>query len=348
LRVREVRPLTEDSVEIAFEVPENLFDAYAFDAGQHLTLRFNADGEEIRRTYSISSTVGDRVPRIGVRRIEQGRASNWLCTKLAAGDALEVMTPAGRFTRTLDPAARRHWLFVAAGSGITPIMSIVSSVLAVERESQVTLLYGNRSVDTIMYRQELDDLKSEHLGRFSLVHILSRERRGSELFTGRISPERVDAICAAMGIDLSTVDHAFVCGPEQMSADVRSALVERGISEEQVHVELYETSGAAAAKPPEPDAKVVCSATVILHGIESPVHVLEGERVLDAARREGLDVPFACTGGVCATCRAHVTDGEVEMLVNHALEPHEVEAGYALTCQALPLTPSLKVDYDRP
>lgn len=346
LRVSQVGALTDDAVEVAFEVPSGLREAFAFEHGQHLTLRLQLGGDELRRTYSITSVVGDPVLRIGVKRVPGGAASTWLTTELVQGDELDVMTPAGRFTTPLRPRAAHHWLLVAAGSGITPIMSIMRSALAAEPESRVTLLYCNRTSRSIMFREQLEDLKDQHLPRVQLMYFLTRERRGIDLFDGRLTAQRMRRVCATL-VDPHSVDHAFLCGPEAMSGELSALLVGLGVCETNVHVELFGTDLPVVPQVVvHDDSAVVCQASVRVRGLESRVDVHEGERLLNAARRAGLDVPFACTGGVCSTCRAHVSGGEIEMVTNHALDPAEVAAGFALTCQSLPRSPQLLVDYD--
>jgi ring-1,2-phenylacetyl-CoA epoxidase subunit PaaE len=262
------------------------------------------------------------------------------------------MTPAGRFTAPTDPGAQRTWLLVAAGSGITPMMSILRTALRDEPNSSVVLLFGNRSVSSIMFREELEDLKSKHVQRLAVHHFLSREGRNLPLYDGRLDGDKIRMACSSL-LDMSRVDQAFVCGPGLMTDELRGTLGELGVAK--VHVELFETPdspGAPRAARPEVDeqaaADVVCDARIMVRGLETKVGIARGERVLDAAIRAGLDVPYACTGGVCSTCRAHCSDGAVEMVTNNALEDSEVEAGYALTCQSLPTSPELYVDFDRP
>ena len=354
LEVAEVRELTPDSVEISFAVPRELTDAYAHAPGQHVTVKHvAADGREQRRSYSITTPLGGPGLAIGVRRVTGGRVSEPLTRDLRAGDKVEVMTPAGRFTTTIDPSlGARHFLLVAAGSGITPMLSIARSVLAGEPQSSVTLLYGNRTVDSIMFRSEIDALKDQHVARVSVLHFLSREKRNIDLLDGRIDGDRMLRAGASL-FPLATVDKAFICGPGTLPEELRAALIGAGLAPEDVHVELFTPVGgsgpAAGVLSPaaSADAAVVATADVIINGLERAVPVRAGERVLDAALRAGLDVPWACTGGVCATCRAHVSNGTVEMVENHALEADEVAAGYALTCQSVPTTSTLRVDYDR-
>ncbi len=353
LRVDSIRQLTDDAMEIGFAVPEDLQHAFSHTHGQHLTLRLQIDGEELRRSYSITSAIGDTHLRIAVKRVPDGRSSVWLTTQLKVGDTLDVMTPAGRFSAPLDPNAARHWLLIAAGSGITPMVSIARSVLAGEPASRVTLLYGNRDTASVMFQRELDDLKSTYMTRFSLHHFLSRGRRNLELFDGRLDGQRLERVCSSL-VPADGVDLAFVCGPEEMTLDVLGTLTKLGVPRDHIHLELFgsaDARGRAAARstnaPTHTDADVVAQATVRLHGVERTIDVRSGERILDAALRQGMDVPYACSGGVCATCRAHVDSGSVDMDTNFALEQRELDAGFILTCQAHPTSDELRIDYDR-
>lgn len=353
LRVAEVRPLTDDSVEVVLDVPAKLCEAFTFRCGQHLTLRLQVDGIEERRSYSITSAAcvdGPTRLAIGVRRVEDGIVSGRLVDGLAAGDELDVMTPSGRFTTQLDPTASRAWLLVAAGSGITPMVSIARTVLESEPLSSVTILYGNRTTSSIMFREELEELKDRHLSRLNIVHVLSRERRGSDALSGRIDAASLPELLRVAGG--RNFDQAFLCGPEPMPLELRSVLLGMGMDPGSAHIELFTTGDGGPRLRPggdsPRDARVRATALVRLHGVEHEVAVHEGERVLAASLRAGLEVPYACTGGVCATCRAHVSGGSIEMGTNHALDDDEVRRGYALTCQSIPTTDRVIIDFDRP
>mgnify|MGYP006275413737 CR=1 FL=1 len=351
LTVGSIRELTDDAIEIGFSVPEHLVDAYRHQHGQHLTLKLTIDGEELRRSYSITSAVGDDRLCIAVKRVPGGRSSVWLTTELAVGDQLEVMTPAGRFSAPLDASATRHWLLIAAGSGITPILSIARSVLSGEPQSRVTLLYGNRDAASVMFQRELDDLKSTCMTRFAVHHFLSRGRRNLELFDGRIDGSRLTRVFESL-VAVDDVDLTFVCGPEQMTLDILGTLTSLGIPRERIHMELFGTADTRAhaphqTSPTSDQAEAIAQATIRLHGVERTIDMRAGERILDAALRNGMDVPYACAGGVCATCRAHLDSGSVTMNTNHALDDHEVADGFVLTCQATPDCDELRVDYDR-
>ena len=345
LTVKQVEPLTEDSAAITLTVPADLADAFAFAAGQSLTVR---RGEE-RRTYSICAPAGpgfpNADPRIGVREVAGGAVSSWLVRTLKAGDTLEVQVPSGTFTPDLSVPGRH--VLIAAGSGITPMMSIAASVLAADDKSTVTLLYGNRRSDTVMFADEVADLKDAYPARMQIVHVLSREPQEVELHSGRLDAGRLTALLPAT-VDVPAVDHWWLCGPFAMVTDAIEVLRELGVDANRVHRELFWVGDEPPVEAVHDDVPVGegASLTVILDGRSSTLTLPPGTPVLDGAQRARPDLPFACKGGVCGTCRARVTDGTAVMRRNYALEPAEVEAGYVLTCQALPQTPEITVDYD--
>ncbi|MEU6232779.1 1,2-phenylacetyl-CoA epoxidase subunit PaaE [Kitasatospora sp. NPDC047058] len=349
LRIGAVERLCEDAVAVTFEVPDGLAEQFAFRPGQTLTLRRVVDGADERRSYSICAPVGGPL-RIAVREVPGGLFSRWLVREAAVGEEVEVLTPTGLFTPELGVPADH--VLLAAGSGITPMLSIAASVLAADRASTVTLLYGNRRSDTVMFADELADLKDRYLGRFQLVHVLSRETRDAELLSGRLDPERVGALLTAL-VDVEGVGHWWLCGPFGMVAGAKELLVGLGVPGERVHQELFhaedepvteraDDSGAGTAGD-GPHSEV----TVVLDGRGSTLSLPRDRSVLDGAQRSRPDLPFACKGGVCGTCRALVTEGEVEMRRNFALEEKELAAGYVLTCQARPVTDQVTVDFDR-
>ena len=343
LRVAAVERLCADAVAVTFDVPDDLAARYAFRPGQSLTVRRPDDPDDQRRTYSICAPAGAR-PRIGVREVPGGLVSRWLVHDLKPGDAVEVAPPSGTFTPDLETGGRH--VLIAAGSGITPMLSIAASLVQRD-DTQVSLLYGNRRAETVMFAEELADLKDRHPSRLELVHLLSREAREVELLSGRLDAGKLRALLPLL-IDVPDVDHWWLCGPFGMVTDAQQVLAEAGVLPERIHRELFWVD----EEPPEPvrpedipDTRG-SEVTVILDGRSTTVTVADGATVLEGAQRSRPDLPFACKGGVCGTCRAQVTDGEVRMRRNFALEDAEVAAGYVLTCQATPTTPKVVVDYD--
>ncbi len=343
LTVAAVEPLCDDAVAVTFDVPTELAEAFAFSAGQSLTLRRTIDGQEHRRSYSICAPAGER-PRIGVREIPVGLFSAWLVHEVAPGDVIEVQTPTGSFRA--DPGAGGRHLCVAAGSGITPMLSIAATVLT-HPEAEVTLLYGNRTSASVMFAEELADLKNRYGPRFQLVHVLSREPRDVELFSGRIDADRLRRLASAL-VPVHDLDHVWLCGPFEMINDARTALAGLGVPEDRVHAELFYVD----EPPPElrradPIATGDTSdVTLVLDGLSATAPLSRDLSILDAAQATRTDLPFACKGGVCGTCRALVRDGEVDMRRNYALEKAEVEAGFVLTCQSFPVSDTVTVDFD--
>ncbi|MCB0639347.1 MAG: phenylacetate-CoA oxygenase/reductase subunit PaaK [Lewinella sp.] len=347
LQVQDVRRETADCVSIAFAVPPDLTEVFRFKQGQYLTLRAQLEGEEVRRSYSVCVSPRSGELRIAVKRVPDGRFSTFANDRLRVGDTLEVMPPEGRFFTEVNPDQRKHYVAFAAGSGITPVMSILSTVLATEPHSRFTLFYGNQRTDTIIFREAIEGLKNEHLQRLSVHHILSREHTGSELFSGRIDGEKC-AVFFDRLLDPLDVDEYFLCGPQAMILAVRDALLERGVDRKHIHLELFGTDqaqGGPRKQHPEAVAAVI-HLTLDGNTLTFPMANAE-DSILDAALRQGADLPFACKGGVCCTCRARIEEGKVEMDVNYALEPEEVEAGYVLTCQSHPLTPEVRVNFDQ-
>lgn len=344
LTVSRVERLCSDAVAVEFAVPPELIEEFDFRPGQSLTLRRVVDGSEQRRNYSICAPKG-AAPRIGVREVPGGVFSNWLTREVQPGDVVEVAAPTGSFTPDLQ-RTERHAL-LAAGSGITPVLSIAASVLA-ETDATVTLVYGNRRSDTVMFADELADLKDRYPARFELVHLLSREPREAELFTGRLDANKLRALLSTV-LDLDAVDQWWLCGPFGMVTDVSAVLAEAGVPGERVHRELFYVDDL----PPEPvrheeirPAGPTSEVTVVLDGRSTTMSLPCDVPVLDAAQKVRPDLPFACKGGVCGTCRARITTGEVHMRRNFALEDSEIAAGYRLTCQSLPTTAEVTVDYD--
>jgi ring-1,2-phenylacetyl-CoA epoxidase subunit PaaE len=346
LTVADVERLCDDAVAVTFDVPDELRDTFEFRPGQYLTLRRDTPDGEQRRSYSICAAAG-RQPRVGVRRIDGGLFSSWLVDQARPGDTVEVGPPSGSFTPELT--ARTHHGLVAAGSGITPVLSIAASVLAAHPDNRVTLIYGNRRTDTVMFAEELSDLKNLYGPRLHLLHVLSREPMEAEIFSGRLDTPKLRELLTRL-VSVPGVDHWWLCGPLGMTESALEVLTELGASPERVHRELFYVD-----EPPPPlrhqDDVVAADGatsevTVVLNGRSTTLTLPREEAVLDSAQRVRGDLPFACKGGVCGTCRALLTDGEATMRRNYALEREELDAGYVLTCQTLPMSDSVTVDYD--
>jgi len=352
LAVADVERLTDDAVAVRFDVPAQLRETFAFRAGQHLTVRrLVPDEPEVRRSYSICSTPRDLaergVLRIGVRAVAGGAFSAYAVGTLRPGDTVDVLAPLGHFTTAFAEDRARHYAAVAAGSGITPVLSLVATALATEPASRVTLVYANRYARSVMFADELADLKDRYAARLHLVHVLSREPQSSALLSGRLDASRLAGILTAL-VDPSTVDEWFLCGPYGLVLDAKEVLAERAPGAT-VHTELFHVDDGPPPPPrarPASGSSATTSVTMVLDGRASSFEMEPDERVLDAALRVRPELPYACKGGVCSTCRAKVVEGRVEMVRNFALEPDETANGYVLTCQSVPLSDKLVVDYD--
>ncbi len=350
LRVASVDRLTEDSVAITFDVPEELRAEFRFNPGQHLSVKAAALGDDVRRNYSICAPATGGPLRIGVKRIPEGVFSSYAADRLRAGDVLDVMTPTGTFSTPLDAANAKRYVAVAAGSGITPVLSILSTVLEVEPLSSAALIYVNRRTSTIMFLEELEDLKNRFPDRFQLVHVLGQEMTEVDMLSGRLDVERLGRILDTI-IEVDDVDEWFLCGPLAMTDSVRGVLLERDVDSAQVHRELFHVGAPVTRRRPvtDPGTAVTGSkVTVILDG-RSLTFTLprDGDSVLDETLRARSDAPYACKNAVCGTCRAKVIEGKVEMDSNYALEPDEIARGYVLTCQSHPVTDQVTVDFDQ-
>ncbi|WP_299472452.1 1,2-phenylacetyl-CoA epoxidase subunit PaaE [uncultured Roseibium sp.] len=351
LEVTDIRRDTRDAVVVTLKPEDADVDAFTFIQGQYLTFRRDFDGEELRRSYSICAGLDEGCLKVGIKRVEGGAFSTFANEQLKVGDRLEVMKPMGRFYTELDPSSAKSYLGFAGGSGITPVLSIIKTVLAREPESTFTLIYANRQTSSIMFREELEDLKNRYLGRLSLIHILETEAQEIDLFTGRIDAEKMEMLFR-LWIDADEVDTAFICGPEPMMLTIADSLRTHGLSDEQIRFELFASSqpGRAKAKARSEAAAAAagtCEVSVTLDGTTRNFQMeKDGTSVLEAAIENSIDAPFSCKAGVCSTCRAKVIEGEVEMETNHALEDYEVRAGYVLSCQCLPVSDKVVISYD--
>lgn len=352
LEVTDIRKTIRDAVVVTLKPAGDAVGHFDFIQGQYLTFRRDFDGEELRRSYSICSGKDDGALRVGIKRVEGGAFSTWANEELKVGEVLQAMPPMGGFHTPLDPANQRRYLGFAGGSGITPVLSILKTTLAREPRSTFTLVYANKGVNTIMFREELEDLKNVHLGRFNVIHVLETDAQEIDLFTGLVTEEKCARLIASGWIDIASVDMAFVCGPEPMMLGIAAALRKAGLDDAQIKFELF-----ASAQPGRLKRKVVSKTTartgadttlaITLDGATRTITAAKDQSVLDAALANSLDAPFACKAGVCSTCRCRVIEGEVEMIANHALEDYEVEKGYVLSCQSYAVTDRVTVDYDQ-
>ncbi|MGI9369266.1 MAG: 2Fe-2S iron-sulfur cluster-binding protein [Ruegeria sp.] len=351
LEVTDIHKTIRDAVVVTLKPVNGAAEAFEFTQGQYLTFRHEFDGEELRRSYSICAGKDDGILQVGIKRVDGGAFSTWANQDLKVGDTLQAMPPMGSFHTPIDPATGKQYLGFAGGSGITPGLSILKTTLAQEPQSSFTLVYANRGVNTIMFREELEDLKNLYIGRLNVIHILESDAQEIDLFTGLVTQEK----CAELfrhWIDIENVDTAFICGPEPMMLGIAAALREHGLTDEQIKFELFASAqpGRAKRKAVSTDATTSANqtkASITLDGSTQTIAMPKDQSILDAALENALDAPFACKAGVCSTCRCRVTEGEVEMVANHALEDYEVEKGYVLSCQAYPLTDTVVVDYDQ-
>ncbi len=348
LKVKEVRRETPECVSIAFEIPDDLAQTFAFVQGQYITIRKYFMGEEIRRSYSLCTSPLDNDFRVAVKQMYDGKFSSFANKELKAGEVLDVMPPLGNFFTPIEEAKSKNYLGFAAGSGITPIMSLLKTVLAKEPLSSFTLFYGNKNTESVVFMEELEALKNRYMGRLSLYYIMSREAIGSDLFKGHIT----GAKCREFAKNLfnpSETDAVFICGPEDMLIDLKETLADIGVPSKNIHFELFNTSGIAKKKHDEEVVlkDVLSQVTIIADGDEFKFNLQTTDvNILDAALKNGANLPFACKGGVCCTCRAKLMEGKVDMEVNYSLEPDEVEAGFILTCQSHPLTDKVVISFD--
>lgn len=347
LKIRKLERPTEESVAVTFDVPEELKDEFAFIQGQHLTLKTDIDGEDTRRSYSICSCPLNDELTVAIKKLEGGKFSTFANDHLKAGDKLEVMPPHGSFFVPLDPSKERSYVAFASGSGITPIISIIETTLRTEPKSDFILFYGNRKTSTIIFHERLQALKNKFMGRFSLYHILSKERQESDLFNGRINKEKIEAFGQRF-FEPKSVDHYFTCGPEEMMLSVKEQLLSMGVNEKSIHLELFTSPAGKLGTEisTKERKKAKAEITIVLDGNSTTFPYDSEESILDVAYENGADLPYACKGGVCSTCVAKIEEGEVEMEVNYALEPDELERGLVLTCQSRPKTDKVKLTFD--
>ena len=350
LTVSSVKNETRDAIVVTFAVPQELQDEYRYTQGQHLTLRTRINDEDVRRSYSICSAVQENKLRVAIKRTPGGMFSTWANDTLKPGTVLDVMPPMGHFNTPLDPQSRKHYLAFAAGSGITPMLSIIKTTLLAEPHSHFTLFYGNRASSWVIFKEELAELKDLYLDRFQLVYVLSREQQDIDLFNGRIGKEKCNQFFKAW-VQLKDIDTAFICGPEQMMHDVSEALQENGLAKEKIKVELFAAS--VPKRQHVPSAREIpgshdCEVTLVIDGAHlSFTMEKDKESVLDAALKQGIDMRYSCKAGVCSTCRCKVVEGKVDMDANYALEDYEVARGFALSCQSFPVTDKLVMDFDQ-
>jgi ring-1,2-phenylacetyl-CoA epoxidase subunit PaaE len=351
--VKEVRKETAECVSIAFDIPDELRKHFNFKQGQSLTMRMMMNGEEVRRTYSLCSSPLDNEWRVAVKKVDGGLFSTYANEQLKKGDRLEIMEPVGNFYTELNPTDKKNYLAIAAGSGITPVLSIIRTTLETESQSSFTLVYGNRSQRSIIFFEILEGLKNRYMNRFNLVHVLSRERMDSALNSGRINDQKLDMIDRVL--PLKTVDEFFICGPEELIFRTRDYLEGRGVVKKQIHFELFNTSIGSSKKKTVNNTSASAAGpttfsriSVKLDGRNFEFDLPRDQQttLLDAALQEGADLPYACKGGMCCTCKARLVEGQVSMDVHWGLEDEEVKKGFILTCQSHPLTDKVSVDFD--
>jgi len=356
LSISDVKPETETAVCVTLAVPEALEEKFRFSPGQFLTLKANINGEEVRRSYSICSGVNDGHMRVGIKRVNNGLFSNYANDNFKRGDSIEVMPPQGNFCTPLHEDQKKSYMCLAVGSGITPMLSIIKSVLSTEPHSQVTLIYGNRRSNSVMFKEELSFVKNAYLERFQWINIMSMEDQGSELLNGRIDNKKGYLLQKNRLIDINKTDEAFICGPESMMSEISRGFRIEGLEDTQIHYELFASSSEdsqvrmdkAHQRVQEYGEEKTSRVTLKADGraIQFDLAAV-GENILDAGMNNGVELPYSCKAGVCSTCKCKLVEGQVDMDVTHGLEPHEIEAGYILSCQAHPISDKVVVDFDQ-
>ncbi len=350
LEVAAVAPETRDALVVTFAVPPADAESFRYLAGQHLVVRATIAGQEVRRSYSICSGAQERKLRVAIKRVDDGTFSRWAVENVRPGMKLEVMEPSGHFHVPLEPQSARHHVAFAAGSGITPILSLLKTTLAAEPKSRFTLVYGNRASSSVIFKEELEDLKDRYLARLNLVFVLSREQQDVDLFNGRIDAAKCDELLRRW-IDPTTIDVAYICGPQAMMEQVSERLAANGVEKSRITMELF-TSAMPNGPRPDRARKVQgqdgCPVTVGQDGRPREFRLSKNQStVLDAALEQGIELPYSCKGGVCSTCRCKLVEGEVDMDANYALEDYELRRGFILPCQSFPVTDTLRLDFDQ-
>jgi ring-1,2-phenylacetyl-CoA epoxidase subunit PaaE len=352
LKVADLRRETPECVSISFQVPEELKKNFVFKQGQNITIRTTIEGDELRRSYSICSSPLDNELRVAVKQAAFGKFSTWANTQLKKGDELDVLSPTGKFYTELNSSHKKNYLAFAAGSGITPVISIIKTTLATEPKSSFTLVYGNRNRNNIIFKEELEALKNRYIDRLAIHYILSREKTEANVNYGRINADKLNQLTQKL-VSVEKADEIFICGPEEMIFSTKNWLIEKGVDNKKIHFELFTTPGQSSAirreqlSPTKEVEGKTSKVTIKLDGVWVAFDLpFDGDTILEAALKQGADLPFSCKGGVCATCKARLLEGKVEMEVHYALEQEEIEEGYILTCQSHPRTDAVAIDFD--
>lgn len=349
LKISKLIKETDDCVSLEFDVPEESKEVFGYKQGQHVTLKKIIDGEDVRRSYSICTSPKENRLKVAIKKVDGGAFSTFANEKLQAGEELEVMPPSGSFNTDLKPEQTKNYVGFAGGSGITPIISILKSVMDTEPQSSFTLVYANRGSDSIVFKEEIEGLKNKYMERLNVFHVFSDEHAEFPLFEGFVDKEKVTAFSKNL-IDLNDTDEFFICGPEPMMLEIQAALLDLKVEKSKIHIELFTSPvgklGTGTGKKQSDYKKVKCKVTIQIDGVKNEFDYNSNDSILDAAAKQGADLPYACKGGVCCTCKARLLEGEVDMAVNYALEEDEIEKGYILSCQAHPKTDKVVLSFD--